>query len=318
MTLYLELKNKCQEVPNASAIIEKETTYDYETLLNDIDKASSCLNQFGISKFDHVGFLCLNQYEYVQMLFACNKLGAVAVPINAMQTDSVIEYCINDAAISMLFVSYELVSKLKSILPQIASNNIKVIIIGGKLQDYPQLLSFEEFLSLPYNDIEVFNEPDTPAVMLYTSGTTALPKGVLLSNENLIANVKGFCQITKLPKFAKAILALPLFHSFGQIVLLVCLFEHITTILFSQFQPASILKLLVSYKAEVLPLVPTMFNVLMTASIKKEISLDFVKFCITGGATIPYTLHEKLKQATSACIINGYGLTETSPVYINF
>ncbi len=305
MTLYLELKNKCQEVPNAPAIIEKDTAYEYQTMLQDIDKASSCLDQFGIKAFDHVGFLCLNQYEYVQMLFACNKLGAVAVPINAMQTDSVIEHCINDADITMLFVSYELLPKVKGLLPNIASNNIKVIIIGGKLNDFPQLLSFEEFLCVPSEEVKIFDEPDAPAVMLYTSGTTGLPKGVLLTNENLLENVKGFCQTTTLPKFAKAILALPLFHSFGQIVLLVCLFEHITTILFAQFQPASILKLLLSHKAEVLPLVPTMFNVLLSASMKKEISLNFIKYCITGGATIPSALHNKLTQVTDAWIING-------------
>ncbi|MEW5821085.1 MAG: AMP-binding protein, partial [Cyanobacteriota bacterium] len=134
------------------------------------------------------------------------------------------------------------------------------------------------------------------------------------TNENLLANVNSFCSVVELPKFSKSILSLPLFHSFGQIVLLVCILNHISTIMINHFLPTTILKAIVSHKAEVLPLVPTMFNVLITAAEKKDIDLNFIKFCITGGASIPITLLEKIKTITNARIIEGYGLTETSPV----
>lgn len=314
MNLYCELKRKAQEFPSATAFIEKDNCYSYETLIKDIDTISSSLSYLGINPKDHIGMLCLNQLEYVQLLFATNKIGAAAVPINCMQPESVIEYIINDSNLKLLFISIELVPVIRNILPVILEKGIKVIIIGEKLPDFSNIMTFSEFAGLSSEPTDTFVEENNTAVILYTSGTTGLPKGVMLTNENLISNVEGFCATNKLPVGAKSILALPLFHSFGQIVLLVCLFNHITTIFINQFLPTTILKVLCSHQAQVLPLVPTMFDVILNASVAKNIPLDHIKYCITGGAPIPYALIQKLKTNTNACIIEGYGLTETSPV----
>lgn len=314
MSLYLELYKTSQKNPRAVALIANETEYTYNSLLTSINKVASSLKHFNVKKNDHVGFLCLNQVEHVHLLFGLNKIGAVAVPINIMQPEAVIRHIIINSEIKMLFIDNHLMSIVGPHISKLKDLGLNIIIINGNLEEFPDLISYNDFLKSTYEETDIVNKPDSPAVLLYTSGTTDLPKGVLLTNKNLLSNVRAFSNTMSLPEHSKAILSLPLFHSFGQIVLLVCLLGNITTILMSQFLPATILKTLMTYKTEILPLVPTMFNVILDAARKKEVSLNFIKFCITGGASIPVSLYKELLTVTDACIIEGYGLTETSPV----
>jgi long-chain acyl-CoA synthetase len=314
VTLYSKLKDIADELPYAPAIIDRNITYSYEKLITIIHQTASSLQQYGIKAEDRVGMLCLNQLEYITLLFGCNQLGAVAVPINCMQPEKVIEYILDDAKFSLLFVSEEILPHLYTIIECANNKGIKVIIIGEKQQIQNDYIPYIDFIEHHYQPVNTVTREENTAVMLYTSGTTGLPKGVLLSNENLITNVEGFFAVTELPRGDRAILALPLFHAFGQIVLLVCLFHQVTTILIQQFSPSTILKYISTHKASILPLVPTMFDIVTTAALKKGVALNYVQYCVTGGASISRTLYEKIQKVTGGYIIEGYGLTETSPV----
>ena len=314
MSLYTKLKKHSQSNPYRAAIIANDTEHSYKNLIQEINKVASSLKHFNVNPNDHIGFLCINQIEHIHLLFGLNKIGAVAVPINIMQSESVIQHIIVNSQIKMLFIDNHLIEAVRPHLKSLSSIGLKIIIINGQCEEIPEVISYDEFLNLTYEETDIVDMPDQPAVLLYTSGTTDIPKGVLLTNKNLLSNVSAFSKTMKLPQHSKSILSLPLFHSFGQIVLLVCIYGNITTILMSQFLPSTILKTIMSHKAEILPLVPTMFNVILEAARRKELSLNFIKFCITGGAPIPVTLYKELKTVTDACIIEGYGLTETSPV----
>jgi long-chain acyl-CoA synthetase len=314
MSLYLKLKEQAEKKPYARAIIDNDKSFSYSELMNSVDRAASGLKSLNINKDDHVGMLCMNQYEYVMLLFAASKIGAITVPVNCMQQETIIEYTIFDSGIKMLFVSEEIFHKYSNIISLAEEKHIKIIVISRQKSADRYFSTFEEFMMLPQIYVETETSEDNVAVMLYTSGTTGMPRGVLLTHKNLISNVNGFFNVTKLPEGDSAILALPLFHAFGQIVLLVCLFNCITTILIQQFAPQTILKNMVTYKTGVLPLVPTMFDIIITAAEKKNITLDFVNYCVTGGASISTSLYRKIIETTGARIIEGYGLTETSPV----
>ncbi|MGD9580413.1 MAG: class I adenylate-forming enzyme family protein [Vampirovibrionia bacterium] len=314
MSLYLELKSRANKSPDSIAIISNNEEHTYKKLLLDINKVSSSLKHYHIDKNDHIGILCANQIEHIHLLFGLNKIGAVAVPINIMQPEIIIMHIIENSRIKLLFAEANLIKMAGDLIEKLADYDIKTIVINSDNVDNDNLISYKDFLNKPYEETDIIENKDQNAVLLYTSGTTGLPKGVLLSNRNLLSNVKYFGLTMQIPEKYKAILSLPMFHSFGQIVLLVCLFGNITTILISQFLPSTILKLISSYQAEILPLVPTMFNLILEAAKKKNVSLSSVKYCITGGAAIPISLYDKLLKETNACIIEGYGLTETSPV----
>ena len=107
MSLYTELHKAYTRVPQALALVEKGKSITYETLLERIDVVAGALDYSGIKSGDHAGLLCFNQTEYIELFFALNKLGAVAVSINPMQPAELLKFIFEDSGIKMLFVENE-------------------------------------------------------------------------------------------------------------------------------------------------------------------------------------------------------------------
>ena len=153
-----------------------------------------------------------------------------------------------------------------------------------------------------------------PDVILYTSGTTAKPKGVMLEESQFDANCTGFLEHLHFTPEDKVIVALPLFHSFGNIMALVLLRSGATLILLKQFQPKTILESIAKHKATILPLVPTIYSFLVQLYARGGYDVSSLRYCISGGASLPEALLKRVEGGLGVTVIEGYGLTETSPV----
>ncbi|MEM0952240.1 MAG: class I adenylate-forming enzyme family protein [Cyanobacteria bacterium P01_H01_bin.74] len=152
-------------------------------------------------------------------------------------------------------------------------------------------------------------------ILMYTSGTTALPKGVMLSERNLIANLDGLSGTLPVSEVDKLLLALPLFHAYGQIIALYALQQKATLILITAFLPKAILSALTVHQVSILPLVPTLFSVLIQVlSQNPALTFPALRYCISGGASLPSTLLRHVETRLNITVLEGYGLTETSPV----
>ena len=149
---------------------------------------------------------------------------------------------------------------------------------------------------------------------MYTSGTTAKPKGVMLNESMFDNNSKGVEAHLPLQPEDRAIMALPLFHSFGNMIALLILRVGGTLILLPQFQPKSILTAIDRYQATVLPLVPTIYSFLVQLVARGEYNVSSLQYCISGGAALPHAMLHKVEDLMKVTVLEGYGLTETSPV----
>jgi long-chain acyl-CoA synthetase len=149
---------------------------------------------------------------------------------------------------------------------------------------------------------------------MYTSGTTAKPKGVMLNESMFDANSYGIETHLPFQSEDKAIMALPLFHSFGNMIALLFLRIGGTLILLPQFQPKAILAAIDRYQATVLPLVPTIYSFLVQLVARGEYNVSSLRYCISGGAALPHALLQKVETLMKVSVLEGYGLTETSPV----
>ncbi|MFM7469581.1 MAG: class I adenylate-forming enzyme family protein [Vampirovibrionales bacterium] len=161
------------------------------------------------------------------------------------------------------------------------------------------------------------------AVILYTSGSTGTPKGVPLSEYNLLHNMAGFSAQLGLDAPDEPepwmLLALPLFHSFGFMCGLYALSMKARVVLVPKFSPKAILQALHTHPITVLPLVPTFFSLLLDAGkalLKAPNTKPFphLNYCISGGAALPVRLLDTVEQQLGVVVLEGYGLTETSPV----
>ncbi|SVD36712.1 uncharacterized protein METZ01_LOCUS389566, partial [marine metagenome] len=153
-----------------------------------------------------------------------------------------------------------------------------------------------------------------PDVILYTSGTTAKPKGVMLNESQFAANSRDSLTHIPITSGDRVIVALPLFHSFGNIMALMVFMVGGTLILLKQFAPKSILQSIVNHQATILPLVPTIYSFLVDLYSRGDYNVSSLKYCISGGAALPRNLLRKVEEALKVSVIEGYGLTETSPV----
>ena len=157
--------------------------------------------------------------------------------------------------------------------------------------------------------------PDDLAAIIYTSGTTGRPKGVMLSHRNLAANVAGCEQVLELDDRYVVLGVLPTFHCFAlTITVLLPLFVGAAAVQVSRFSPASLLQAAERHRASVLPAVPSVFGALARWPDAGKYDLGALELCISGAEPLPREVFDAFERCFGLRLIQGYGLTECSPV----
>ncbi|MEH6937098.1 long-chain fatty acid--CoA ligase [Bacillus sp. JJ664] len=305
MNIYNMIENMAnnRQAKNIAYVYEGESsTYD-ELILQTNRFANELINR-NIKKDDKVAILLGNSPEFIQAYLAVLKLGAIAVPLNPAFTEHELIYIINDANVKLVFAKQEQQDKLLSV----KSSCPKCGHVISIEQVNQQIISHDSYImpELSEND---------PAVILYTSGTTGNPKGAVITHHNIIENVNDFSSMIELHESDKMIAVLPMFHSF---CLTICvnmiLLNGATTIIVPKFNPIELVDITKNEKATLIAAVPTIYNVLdQLANVTPE---DFtsLRACISGGSSIPIELLESLQEKFKINMLEGYGLSETSPV----
>jgi long-chain acyl-CoA synthetase len=316
MSFYQYLKEHAYRDPSHPAIIEGNTCLSYGSFVSQIECFARALSKFKLNANSKIGLLCLNQKEYLVAYFAALLKGVPVIPFNFMLKPEDLVYITHDAGIDTLIIDSAFVKPEITPFFKLFPNKILVgPTDSGQVEE--GTISWNEFMALgdPNASLTKHKRGEgLPDVILYTSGTTAKPKGVMLEEYQFDANCTGFLEHLHFTPEDKVIIALPLFHSFGNIMALVLLRSGATLILLKQFQPKTILESIAQHKATILPLVPTIYSFLVQLYARSRYDVSSLRYCISGGASLPEALLKKVEEGLGVTVIEGYGLTETSPV----
>ncbi len=345
-TLPQLLENAAKEYSKHKAIhfMGKEMTF--KTLYKQTLKLAEFLQNLGIEKGDRVAVMLPNIPQTVISFYAILQAGGIVVPVNPLYQEREIEFIMKDSGakvvitLDMLYNRVEkvkeqtdlehiIVTSIKDYLP--FPKNLVYPFIQAKEQGKPPIIQSSKSThfftqTMKKNDMQLKEVPinfeEDIAILQYTGGTTGFPKGVILTHQNLIANTSMCRQwLYKMEKGKEAMLAvMPLFHVYGLMtVLVLSVMEVYKMILVPKFDATGLLKTIDKQKPTVFPGAPTIYIGLMNHPDIMKYNLSSIKGAISGSAPLPVEVIEKFEQKTGGKIVEGYGLTETSPVtHVNF
>ncbi len=314
---YNIILNHAKQSPQHPAIIDNNQSLTYAELLDQVEKFADGLISLNLSPKSKLGIFCLNQKEYLIALLAALYKGIPIIPYNVLLDNENLQHITQNAEVDCLLIN-SLFIKPETI-PFL--NQFKHLILTQSIPEpnsiTTQTYAFQSFVdnaeSIPSKFFHQ-RDKDIPDLIMYTSGTTAKPKGVILNEEMFLKNLMGLETPLQFSKEDRAIMALPFFHSFGNIIALLILKAGGTLILLPQFQPKSILDAIQNHRATLLPLVPSIYSFLIQIQSRQPYDISSLKYCISGGAALPHALLKKVEELFSVTVLEGYGLTETSPV----
>jgi long-chain acyl-CoA synthetase len=337
--LPLLLEATAAKFPQNVAVEFFGTTLTYRSLWEQILCLANALHAQGVKPGTKLAIMLPNCPQAVIAYYAALWLGAIVVMTNPLYVEREVEHQWKDAEVEFLVVLDHLYPKVERVLPKTAIKKV----VSTSIKDYfPLILRWlyplkarkkKLFTSVPYSE-NVFrfpdlisNTPPTPppctvnlddiALLQYTGGSTGVAKGVILSHRNILANVVQISSwFPDLRWGGERFLAvLPFSHVFGMTVCMnLPLFTGCYCSILPRFELDELLKTLQKRKISLFPGVPTIFAAIMNHPRIQSYDLSSIRFCITGSAPMPLEVLRKFENLTGSVIIEGYGLTEASPV----
>jgi long-chain acyl-CoA synthetase len=326
LNLSVLLEDSAHRHPDRDAVVLGDVRLDYQTLNARANQVASLLVARGIRPGDKVALSCPNLPDFPAVYYGILKTGAVVVPLNVLLRGREIAYHLDDSD-ARAYLCFEGTSELPmgsegwAGFNQAGSCETFFIITATPEADSP--IDGAETLGAaltgqPATFDTALTGPTDTAVILYTSGTTGQPKGAELSHANLLFNALTCNRQFGAAEHEVHLITLPLFHSFGSTVQMNAGFAvGATLVLLPRFDAAKAVALLQSEKVTFFAGVPTMYWGLLGA-LTDDVDVDLIaanlRIAVSGGASLPVEIIRQFKDRFHVQILEGYGLSETSPL----
>jgi len=278
----------------------------YAALDQSAARVAALVKAKGLEPGDRVGLMLPNVPYFPAIYYGVLRAGGVVVPMNVLLKEREVSFYLSDPGARLLFAWGDFADVAEHGAREAGAECLIV-----KPGEFEQLLLTHE----PEGDVAERAAGET-AVILYTSGTTGTPKGAELTHANLRRN----CTIasTTLGEFTEEDVllgALPLFHSFGQTCTMNCAVTSGACVtMLPRFDPEKALEIVERDRVTVFQGVPTMYNAMLHAKRADTVDASCLRLCMSGGAAIPVELIRAFEDKFGCMILEGYGLSETSPV----
>lgn len=295
------------------------------------------VDKFNVKKGEVIAIYLPNCPQFAIAYYGIIKVGGVVTPVNPLYTARELTHQINDSNASIL-IALDLFKD--NVEEAVKNTNLKAVIYTG-VEDYlPGIKAFlykafkkkvkvstdgEFYYS--FKTLLATHEPNAPrpeinpkddvAALMYTGGTTGVPKGAMITHYNFISNIyqidAWYMRGTKGRE--RYIGLLPWYHSYGQTAVLhAAIFRAATIIILPKFDMKELLTSIQKYKADIFHGVPTIYSLLINYPDVKKYDLTSIAACISGAGALPVAVAERFESITGGKIREGYGLTETTPV----
>ncbi len=292
--------------PTRRALSFEGQTWTYRELQHRIDCLATNLQRGGVCHGDRVGFLGLNQPAFFETLFAASRLGAIFVPLNFRLTGPELTFIIGDAGVHTLVADEQHRGVIDSIRGHV---DVRRFLTEESVEGWDLLHADDAPLVNP----EVV-DADEVAVIMYTSGTTGLPKGAMLTHSNLWWNNTNAMHQMDIAEDDVTLVVAPLFHIGGlNVTTLVTWQRGGEVVLHRTFDPEASLTDIARYGVTTMFGVPAMFLFMSQLGSFNDADLTTLRMLVCGGAPVPEPLI-KLYNGRGIPINQGYGLTETAPM----
>jgi len=333
------LDRSAAEFPDQMALLFQGYKVTYRQLQDMVNRMANALQAMGIGQGDSVAILLPNVIPCVVAYYAILKIGAQVVMNNPLYSDRELEHQFNDSNSKLLITLDLLVKRMVDLRPRTSIKTIIYTSIGDYLP-FPKNLLFplvgkKKGLAAdvaPASNLlkwkaVMAQHPPTPsavslsfddiAMLQYTGGTTGVSKGVMLTHGNLSKQVQSIR--AWFPKFNKGeeimLGALPFFHVFGlSVAMNFAVYMGWGDILVPKPQPEALLETIGKFRPTFAPLVPTMYIGMLSHPSINQTDLTCIKGCFSGSAPLPLEVIRDFEGKTGAVIVEGFGMTESSPV----
>ncbi len=353
--VFSAIDDSARDYPNQVFTIFNDATRTFAQVKETADRIANFLASRGIKKGDRVGIFLPNLPHYPPTYFGILKAGAVAVTCNPLYTATELNFQLKDAGVRAVFcmdhpqfyptavkaiegtdVETVVICGVKSYLPPLKA------FLGGLLGKIPKAGTYEPG-HVFFDDAVANAKPDPPpveinplediALIIYTGGTTGVPKGAALTHANIVSNVMMLDEWGRVPHetggplekmrrggFHCFLGVLPWYHSFGMTVCMVSAAASGSRLICIPDPRAGnppfteVLKAVQKYRPTVVPAVPTIYVAFTNHPLIDRFDLSSIVACASGGAPMPVEVAKQFEEKTGAIIFEGYGLSETSPI----
>jgi long-chain acyl-CoA synthetase len=335
------LARSAADFPNKEAIIFMGKRITFRELLEEVYRCANMFKDLGIQQGDRVSVMLPNSPQAVIAYYAALWVGAIVVQTNPMYVERELEHQLVDSkaeTIVCLDLVYHKVAKVKdrTQLKRVIVTSIKDYLPFPKNWLYPLKLMKDGIkVQIPYDTGEVHRfssllkkalptpvdspvkSMDDVALLQYTGGTTGLAKAAMLTHRNLVANViQCSAWMYKSERGQEKMLGIvPFFHVYGMTTVMnYAIYQAATMVLLPRFEPEDVLKTISRERPTLFPGAPTIYIGLLNHPNLERYDLSSIKTCISGSAPLPLMVQEKFEQVSGGRLVEGYGLTEASPV----
>lgn len=337
--VYQMLDDTAAQYPNAPAFDFLGAKQTWGQLNTATLKFAKGLQENGIQKGSKVGIFLPNCPLFVVAYYACMRIGATVVNYNPLYAERELANMIEDSETDIIItldleILYGKMSKMLSdtrldrlvvasftdMLP-FPKNFLFKLVKGKELADIPQnskrVLRYEDLTNNDgaYRPVKI--DPDNDiALYQYTGGTTGEPKGAMLTHANLVANTEQAAMWLGCENATEKMLGvIPFFHVFAMTAVMnMSVRKAMEIIALPRFELEQTLQLIHKRRPTIFPAVPAIYNGINNNKKLQKYDLSSLKFCISGGAPLPVEVKKKFEEKTGSVVVEGYGLTESSPV----
>ena len=312
MSIVEGLKRSVRENPEKTASICGGARLTFQEMDQRVNRLSSALSGLGITRGDRVSILSLNCHRFFELYYAVPQLGGIVVPINFRLQPPEIKYIIDHSGSKAIVVDPELEPLIEAVRPQLESVEHFISLSDERREGY---LGSEELIARGSADFDAQDVSNDELLgLFYTSGTTAEPKGVMLTHKNMLANIAHSEGVYNYLPDDIYLHAAPMFHLADGAAVFSHTSRGATQVFIPRFDPGHVLETISKERVSLILLVPTMLNFLLQHPAFDSYDLSSLRHMTYGASPIAPDLLRRAMRALNCEFGQGYGLTEASPL----
>lgn len=307
MNLVRLVEEAARNFAERPALISENQRISYSELNRSINAVAHFLKQAGVTKGDKVAVMLPNIPEFIYCYFAVVKLGAVAVTLNTLSTSYELSYLLENSDAKVLLTSEAVRKRYEEIKNKLTFCKNFVAIDSTSFR--------KTITDGPFSDPAISIDPEDPAVMIYTSGLTGKPLGAVLTHRNLSSQANLICTLIQRTSEDKGLSLIPLFHAFGATANMIAIMKSgCSVVMMDRFTLEGIFSAIEKEKITYICAVPRLYLGMMFFEGAAKYDVSSLVVCVTGGSPMPPEFIPAFEKQFGVKILEGYGLTEASPV----